>query len=66
VRPLTSADRGSPASDLGAGQPRAIGQDLPGFLLERHAMESRLEPEALGHFIVQVPDDDRRHGGASV
>jgi hypothetical protein len=60
---LARADGRGPRGDLGPADLRAFCQDSPRLLLDRDAAVTRLQTQALNHFVIQVSDDDRRHGG---
>jgi hypothetical protein len=65
VGTLAGANGRRPRGDLRSAHPRALGEDAPCFLLDRHAVEAGLQPQPFGYFVVEVPDDDRRHGQIS-
>ena len=60
---LASTDLGSSSGDLAATEPRTLGEDPPGLLLDRDVVYPGLQAEPLGDLVVQVANDDRGHGG---
>jgi hypothetical protein len=62
VGTLAGANGRRPRGDLRSAHPRALGKDTPSLLLDRHAAETRLLPQPLGYLVIEIPDDDRRHG----
>jgi hypothetical protein len=63
VGTLAGANGRRPLGDLRSAHPRALGEDAPRLLLDRHAAETRLLPQPLGYLVIEIPDDDRRHDG---
>lgn len=64
VRALAGADRRRPSRDLAAADPGTLREKTPRFLLYRHAAKPCLQPQALGDLVVEVANDDRRHGAS--
>jgi len=66
MRTLAGPNRRCPGGDLCAARLRTFGEKAPGLLFNRYAAEAGLKPQTLGHFVVKVADDDRRHRDAIV
>src|SRR5262249_38645314 len=66
VTALPGADLRGTDGDLRTAQPSALCQESPGLLLDRDIAKASLEPETLGHIVVEIADDDGRHRSASV
>jgi hypothetical protein len=66
VRTLARSDRRRASRDLGAAGLRALREKPLGLLFYRHASQAGLKPQTLGHFVIEITDDDRRHRDASV
>jgi hypothetical protein len=58
---LARTNRRGTRGDLGPADLRAFCQDPLRLLLDRDAAETGLQPKALSHFVIEVPDDERRH-----
>jgi len=58
---LAGTDRGGPRRYFRATQPCALREDSSSLLLDRYPAKTRLQSQALGHFVIEIADDDRRH-----
>jgi hypothetical protein len=61
MRLLPGSQRTRPGRDLGPTDPGALGEEPPSLLLHGHASKPRLEPQAVGHPVVEVSDQHARH-----
>jgi hypothetical protein len=58
---LAGANSRRPRGNLGSAHACAVGEDSPRFLLDRYAAKAGLQPQPLGHLVIEIPDDDCRH-----
>ncbi len=58
---LAGANGRRPRGNLRPAHSRALGEDSPRLLLDRYAAKAGLQAQALGHLVIEIPDDDRRH-----
>jgi hypothetical protein len=62
VGALAGANGRRPRGNFRSAHLRTLGEDSPRLLLDRYAAEASLQPQPLGYFVIEIPDDDRRHG----
>src|SRR5207247_1300939 len=62
VRALAGANGCRPRGNLRPAHSGAFRQHPPRFLLARYAAKASLQPEPLGYLVIEVADDDGRHG----
>lgn len=61
VRTLARPDPGRPCRDLRTAWSGTVREDPSDLLLDRHAPQTSLQPQALSHLVIEIADDDGRH-----
>jgi hypothetical protein len=59
---LAGANDCGPCGNLGPAYLRSFCQYSPRLVLDRHAAETGLQPQALSDLVIEISDDDRCHG----